>query len=70
MNNILKPCPFCGGEAKLMRPPQFAEAYAFIACTKCRAAGPLMVIKRKLPPRLKLDDPILAPVLESWNRRV
>lgn len=36
MPNELKPCPFCGGEAKVIN-----DAVVFVACKHCRVATTL-----------------------------
>lgn len=55
--NELKPCPFCGGEAKLLRgeiPPTRAIAH-FIKCQKCGC---------NLISRYQAND-----VISEWNTR-
>ena len=38
MNEKLKPCPFCGGEAKLIDPYVSTNRWAyFIECQNCKA---------------------------------
>ena len=49
----LKFCPFCGGEAELYS--AFVKNVAFVSCTKCGAASPMMVE---------------AEAIEVWNTRV
>lgn len=59
MNEELKPCPFCGGKAELVRTQNFLY---HIKCKKCRAT----VGEIKKPPsdfRTKLE------VIEAWNTR-
>lgn len=57
MNDTLKPCPFCGGEAVILKADQyhvFPDTY-YVSCTKCTAGvGPL-------------DTE--AEAIEAWNRR-
>lgn len=33
----LEPCPFCGGEAKLISGRNFIVIYGFVKCTRCHA---------------------------------
>lgn len=41
MPNIeLKPCPFCGGEAKLKHKGYIGGAYAYIICNECECSTP------------------------------
>ena len=53
MNKKLKPCPFCGGKAKVMyREAEFIgwrgdgmkdkSFFVYVACNRCRARGPLV----------------------------
>ena len=57
MSNELKPCPFCGGEAVILKADQyhvFPYSY-YVSCTKCTVGlGPL-------------DTE--AEAIEAWNRR-
>ena len=49
----LKPCPFCGGKANIMRFSIISGAYCF--CMGCHV---------KMPNSLTREDAI-----EAWNRR-
>lgn len=53
----LKPCPFCGGNAKLMtyKTPTFGEVF-YVACRVCGNET-----------KVKLAD---EEAIEAWNRRV
>lgn len=55
----LKPCPFCGGEAKAMT-SRFSSGY-FVECTVCGAHS------RGFKGMLSYEN---GEVAESWNRRV
>ena len=69
----LKPCPFCGGEAKLVRKiiaDMGAEA-VYIECKECGAVSPIYSIGNYLiPPRARTDSECFASVRNAWNRRV
>lgn len=53
MPNKLKPCPFCGGEAKIVR-----EEYLYIVrCTKCPCDMGRQWYTRK------------KEAIKAWNRR-
>lgn len=54
----LKPCPFCGGEAKFYQ--NIEENNCFIECTKCQASSPLMY---------HYGDDAKPHVIEAWNSR-
>ena len=36
MNEKLKPCPFCGGEAEVYRAPNTGGKGAVVACRECQ----------------------------------
>lgn len=54
----LKPCPFCGSDAKLEQhyPYMQRRIVSKICCTKCRANSGIWGMKNK--------------AIEAWNRRV
>ena len=61
MSKELKPCPFCGGEAKLVKRKLKAGFYPsggtfYVHCKKCLIAT---------QPRNKQE-----PVIEAWNKRL
>ena len=71
MEDILKPCPFCGGEAELKRIQHDKKDNIFIECKSCRCATRIFSCDINLiPRRLKLDDQRFSPIVEAWNRRV
>ena len=53
-SNELKPCPFCGGEAKLRRYGD--SAYCYIECSQCEIGAYFYDTK--------------AEAIAAWNRRV
>lgn len=53
MNDILKPCPFCGGEAWVI---QILENLYAVECRKCWT-------------RIGTYQPTKAKAIEAWNRR-
>lgn len=53
----LKPCPFCGGEAKLDR----ATHSSLVYCKECRASTKLI----DFSPEYASDE----KAIEAWNRR-
>lgn len=54
----LKPCPFCGGKARLV----YAQPYNAVQCTKCKVFGKTIVDAYE-----QRDGQIDA--IEAWNRR-
>ena len=50
----LKPCPFCGGEAGIMRYNHIKKV-SFCFCTSCKAKMPNMLTREE--------------AIEAWNRR-
>ena len=49
----LKPCPFCGGQAGIMRYHHIKAAFCF--CTVCKVGMPNMLTREE--------------AIEAWNRR-
>ena len=54
----LKPCPFCGGEARL-----FVNDGVRVLCTKCRASSEILVDSEYY------KTSAVEKVIEAWNRR-
>ena len=72
MNTELKPCPFCGGEAKLKGICGTETAYAFVFCKNCGSRTEKNFEfnnKEKSKPHESLE---LAKryVVDLWNVRV
>jgi Lar family restriction alleviation protein len=59
MTEKLKPCPFCGGEAKLTKQPNpvFNAWLCEIRCTKCHASPPVFYTTSE-------DE-----IIKRWNQR-
>ena len=60
--NELKPCPFCGGKAKLKISEYTLNCVAF--CEKCN-----VIMKRNLKGNSKLRAMLTELMTEEWNRR-
>lgn len=54
----LKPCPFCGGEARL-----FVNGGVRVICSKC------YVGTRILTDSMEYESSAVETVVEEWNRR-
>ena len=55
-DTILKPCPFCGGEAEVLTAESMNGGYLFgIMCNDCRSRGDVYDTE--------------AEAIEAWNRR-
>lgn len=63
MNN-LKPCPFCGGQAKPIIEENAWDSYVFVECQKCGATT------KKEDYVFEFEEPgAMSRAVESWNRR-
>lgn len=74
MNNKLKPCPFCGGEAHIIQDINHKTMY--VACSKCRASGRMGTYSTRqivgIRPGTIMNkdiDALKNIIVESWNRR-
>lgn len=55
----LKPCPFCGGKARL-----FVNGGVKVICSKCYASTMI------LTDNMEYESNAVEMVVEAWNRRV
>lgn len=62
MTRELKPCPFCGGKARIVHHSKFGSDYSAVECMSCRAVG-----EEFSKNYLYSSD---EQAIESWNRRV
>jgi hypothetical protein len=66
----LKPCPFCGGNGKMVRRERDGFDNVFICCESCGASTGIFSVRRgMIPPRAKITDYCFDPVVRAWNRR-
>ena len=61
MSERLKPCPFCGGTAKVQRSYGFYKVY----CTECKATNLKLVVGGTCLDSYKTRQ----EAIEAWNRR-
>ena len=54
----LKPCPFCGGKARL-----FVNGGVRVICSKCYASTRIM------SDEIEYDSSAVETVVKAWNRR-
>ena len=59
----LKPCPFCGGEARKNAQTVKGFRLLYVECKRCGATGSII---RTDKPRVKDED---NRSIEAWNRR-
>lgn len=77
MDIKLKPCPFCGGEAKVGDYMLYASSGKHIKCTRCSArSGFYLIDSPKVDFTKKLDESTryteeqaIEKAAEDWNRR-
>lgn len=63
MNKGLKPCPFCGGEAKKVAKEINGVGYLMVTCSRCGAGSPVF----KATYRRTIDEN--NPAIKAWNTR-
>ena len=54
MPNELKPCPFCGGEASMIK-VDYVRGNTYCYCTECKAKSPYCLTREE--------------AINAWNRR-
>lgn len=59
----LKPCPFCGAEARMVTSVQCYTPTALVKCIECRAETRIFLDSDH-------DGSYIFDAVESWNRRV
>lgn len=69
--DVLKPCPFCGGEAWLVAPQVPMEADCcdvYVTCGACDAQGPSSLFDQHDSIAADLDD-VISEAIAAWNTR-
>ena len=64
----LKPCPFCGGEAKINSKTVEGTAFMWVSCMKCDATSRIFEV-RGANRRISKGEPIFQKIVAPWNRR-
>lgn len=72
MMNELKPCPFCGGKAKIISNIQDGYVYMWVQCTFCNASSSIISYKEEeFPIRLSSGRSAFTESLyNNWNDRI
>ena len=72
----LKPCPFCGGEAKIISTRIYSDSARRIGCTKCQAVTQAVLIDHPKYNGRNLDESTRytaeqaeEKAAEKWNSR-
>lgn len=60
----LKPCPFCGGAAKLRVSEEAWDSSVYVECTKCGASTKMWPYVFEFE-----EEGATNRAVESWNRR-
>ena len=63
MSEKLKPCPFCGGDAKVRTWTDACELFAVVKCTQCGAESNMA------DDGTKTKGENIADAVASWNKR-
>lgn len=76
-NVQLKPCPFCGGEAEVIKSHVYLDEARRIGCARCHVVTPPVLINHPAYRGGDLDESTryterqaVAKAAEKWNRRV
>lgn len=62
MDEKLKPCPFCGGEAELSFGKFDGKDTSYVVCIKCGSQGEFFFVSPKYASAIR--------AIKAWNRRV
>lgn len=68
----LKPCPFCGGEAKIIKtlPSAFDRGMVMVRCEECKARSLTSCVAYDLKAhRERTEEEAIEYVTRAWNRR-
>ena len=67
----IRECPFCGGDAELVKSGNDDYAYILVECNQCKARGKGFYIGSELKGRRKPEESKMAEsAVKAWNKRV
>ena len=66
----LRPCPFCGGEAELVKSGPDNSSYVVAQCTDCKARGKGFYVGSELNGRRAENSAWAEDAVKAWNKRV
>lgn len=64
MSNELKPCPFCGGEAKVVH-----SSAVYVTCTECGCRTRQMNRRVRVESQKDEERRVEELAVKAWNRR-
>lgn len=70
MTEQLKPCPFCGGEAKVDKYKSKYITEVYVMCTECFCKTDSYYINTYYNIYNRTDEECIKYAVEAWNRRV
>lgn len=67
----VRECPFCGGDAELVKSGNDDYGYILVECNQCKARGKSFYIGSELKGRRKPEESEMAEsAVKAWNKRV
>ena len=67
----IRPCPFCGGEAELVKSGSDDSSYVVVQCNECKARGKGFYVGSELKGCCDPEKSIMAEsAVKAWNKRV
>jgi Lar family restriction alleviation protein len=72
MNEALKPCPFCGGEAQMITNHVSTRLYSLIVCKQCETATKRYGVDHEFFEISKEEaaEKAKREAITAWNKRV
>ena len=67
----VRECPFCGGDAELVKSGREGSAYVLVECGECKARGKGFYVGSELDGRRDAEKSKMAEsAVKAWNKRV